>query len=174
MGREHPFGTTADCPAGPVIGEFANLRAGDIKKAYLCVSLRRATLHIEQDIRRDEIAAAGRQSIKPVRAAVGAAQERDGRNRHVFAQACRAYCESQRPTRSIGNRSRSDRHQQHRYYLLRQFRRWQRCQLRHSPRRRRRCRRRNSRSKDMLGPAAVRMLELEAGLFSLVPAFAED
>ena len=67
--REHPFGT--DCPAGAVVGEFANLPTINIEKGYLGIGPRRTTLHIEQDVRCHEIAAAGRQGVEPMCAGVG-------------------------------------------------------------------------------------------------------
>ena len=63
---EHPFGTGANGPAGTVVGQLADLPAIDIEKGYLRIGPRRATLHIKQNVRCHEIAAASRQGIKPV------------------------------------------------------------------------------------------------------------
>ena len=90
--RKHPFGAGAHCPASAVIRERANLYTGTIKKGHVGVGPRRATLHIKQEVRCNEVPAPSRQSIEPVCA---------GGRRKV--RCCsdlsrQAYCESQRPT----------------------------------------------------------------------------
>lgn len=88
--REHPFDTSAGCPAGLVLGDLANLRTETIGKGYIVLSPRRATLPIEQEVRSKEIADATRQGIEPARLALDgeeAAVEKWIRKRPRFVQA---------------------------------------------------------------------------------------
>jgi len=86
--REHPFDTATSCPTSPVIRELANLRTRTIEKGYVRIGPRRAALRIEQHVRCDEIAAASRQSIEPMRMAIDGASEWYRRQRRALAQTC--------------------------------------------------------------------------------------
>src|SRR5215813_2197943 len=86
MRRKHPFDTATSCPTSPVVRELANLRTRTIEKGYVRIGPRRAALRIEQHVRCDEITAASRQSIEPMRTAIDRAGERHRRQCCALAQ----------------------------------------------------------------------------------------